>query len=109
MRRTLNNDQIIEYDLLKKLSEELIVDNFKRNPTFYFLMKTSSGYTIYSKCSLKQKIICRWAININIDTNEAILSCNEECEHKNPNKKRGSNLILFKMIFYLHFILNLSY
>ena len=33
--------------------------------------------------------MCRWTININIDTNEAILSCNKECEHKNQIKYKG--------------------
>jgi hypothetical protein len=88
-RKTLNNDQIVEYDLIKELSKNLIIDNYDRNPTFLKISKTSIGYTITRSCIMKQKFDCRWNININIDTNEAILSCNKECQHKNPIKYKG--------------------
>ena len=89
MRKTLNKDQTIDYELLKKISVELILDNYDRNPTFEFIKKSINGYDIYKKCHFKHKKVCRWLININIDTNEAILSCNKECEHKNPIKYEG--------------------
>jgi len=89
LRKTLNNDQIVEYDLIKELSKKLIIDNYGRNPTFRKIAKTSIGYTITRTCRIKQKVDCRWNININIDTNEAFLSCNKECQHENPIKHTG--------------------
>jgi hypothetical protein len=89
MRKTLNQEQAVEYDFIKKLSEKLIFDNYGRNPTFRCITKTSIGYSITRTCNIKQKVNCRWNININIDTNEAILSCNKECQHKNPIKYKG--------------------
>jgi len=82
-RKTLNNDQIVEYDLIKNLSEKLIIDNYDTNPKFHYIRKSGIGYNIYKFCSLKSKKFCRWIINININTNEAILSCNKQCGHKN--------------------------
>jgi hypothetical protein len=89
IRKTLNQEQIVEYDLIKTLSEKLIFDNYGRNPTFRYITKTSIGYSITRTCNIKQKVDCRWNININIDANEAILSCNKECQHKNPIKYKG--------------------
>ena len=86
LRKTLNNDQIVEYDLIKELSKKLIIDNYGRNPTFRKIAKTSIGYTITRTCVIKQKFDCRWNININMNTNEAILSCSKECQHENPIK-----------------------
>ncbi len=87
--KTLNQEQIVEYDLIKTLSEKLIFDNYGTNPTFRYITKTKIGYTITRICKPKQKVDCCWNININIDTNEAILSCNKECQHKNPIKYKG--------------------
>jgi hypothetical protein len=89
LRKTLNNDQIVEYDLIKKLSEKFIIDNYDRNPTFRKISKTSIGYTITRSCVMKQKVDCRWKININMDTNEVILSCSKECQDENPIKHKG--------------------
>jgi hypothetical protein len=89
IRKTLNKDQNDENDLIKKLSERLIADNFHRNPTFNYILKTSNGYTITRFCIIKHKVDCTWNIYINIDKNEAILTCNKECEHKNPIKHTG--------------------
>jgi hypothetical protein len=94
--KTLNQEQIVEYDLIKTLSEKLIFDNYGRNPTLRYIAKTKIGYTIMRICKSKQKVDCRWNININIDTNEAILSCNKECQHKNPIKYKG--LFSFKIV-----------
>ena len=94
IRKTLNKEQIVEYDLIKKLSEKLIIDNYGRNPTFQNMKKTKIGYTITRFCKPKQKVDCRWNIYIKIDTNEAILTCNKECQHKNPIKRLGLILIL---------------
>ena len=94
IRKTLNKEQTVEYDLIKKLSEKLIIDNYGRNPTFQNMKKTKIGYTITRFCKPKQKVDCRWNIYIKIDTNEAILTCNKECQHKNPIKRLGLILIL---------------
>ena len=67
LRKTLNKEQIVEYDLIKELSKKLIIDNYGRNPTFRKIAKTSIGYTITRTCRIKQKVDCRWNININID------------------------------------------
>jgi hypothetical protein len=72
LRKTLNNDQIVEYDLIKELSKKLIIDNYGRNPNFRKISKTSIGYTITRSCVMKQKVDCSWTILINIDTNEVI-------------------------------------
>ncbi len=90
------SQKVVEYDLIKELSEKFIIDNYNRNPTFKKISKTSIGYTITRSCVIKQKDDCRWNININIDTNEAILSCNKECQHKNPIKYKG--LFSFKIV-----------
>ena len=89
MRKTLNKDQTIDYELLKKISVELILDNYDRNPTFKSIIKTSTGYTIIRACTIKRKSDCNWNININMNTNEACLSCNKQCEHKNPIKLKS--------------------
>jgi len=89
IRKTLNKEQTVEYDLIKKLSEKLIIDNYGRNPTFRYIAKTSIGYTITRTCKPKQIICSSWNIYIKIDTNEAILTCNKECQHKNPIKYEG--------------------
>ncbi len=93
IRKTLNKEQAVENDFIKKLSEKLIINKYGRNPTFRYIAKTKIGYTITRICKPKQKFNCRWNININIDTNEAILSCNKECQHKNPIKHKGLFLI----------------
>ncbi len=89
IRKTLNKEQNDEFDLIKKLSEKLIAGNFHRNPTFNHISKTRNGYTITRLCKIKHKVDCTWNIYINIDKNEAILTCNKECEHKNPIKHTG--------------------
>jgi hypothetical protein len=40
LRKTLNNDQIVEYDLIKELSKKLIIDNYMR--LFYHAIKNVS-------------------------------------------------------------------
>jgi hypothetical protein len=82
-RKTLKKDQIIEFDLIKNLSEKLIIGNFNRNPTFKQIRKTFNGYFIQRRCYLKSKYLCGWSINLNINTNEALLSCGRVCEHTN--------------------------
>ena len=89
MRKTLKKDQIVEFDLIKNLSEKLIIDNYDRNPTFDYIKKTINGYIINRRCYLKNKRLCGWNINININTNEAILSRSRECEHTNPSKRKN--------------------
>ena len=92
-RTTLNKEQIVEYDLIKNLSEKLIIDNYCRNPTFRHITKTKIGYTITRVCKMKQITCTRWNIYINIDTDEAILTCDKECQHKNTIKHTGLILI----------------
>jgi hypothetical protein len=94
VRKTLNKEQAVEYELIKTLSVKLIIDNYGRNPTFQNMKKTKIGYTITRFCKPKQKVDCRWNIYIKIDTNEAILTCNKECQNKNPIKRLGLILIL---------------
>ncbi len=74
IRKNLIKDQNDENDLIKKLSEKLIADNFHRNPTFNHILKTSNGYTITRLCKIKHKVDCKWNIYINIDKNECLLS-----------------------------------
>jgi hypothetical protein len=81
LRKNLNKDQIIEYDLLRNLSEKLIMDNYERNPTFRRITKTGAGYSISRTC-YQNKADCNWNINININNNETILSCSKKCDHK---------------------------
>jgi hypothetical protein len=89
LRTTLDRNQIIEYDLIKDLSEKLILDSYNKNPTFERILKTSYGYNIIRSCHLRTETLCRWNISINIDTNEAILSSNKKCQHNNPIKRKG--------------------
>jgi hypothetical protein len=94
LRKTLNKEQIVEFDFIKKLSEKFIIDNYNRNPTFQKILKTSIGYTIGRTCSLKSQKFCSWTILINIDTNEVILSCSKECQHKYPIKYKGFLILI---------------
>jgi hypothetical protein len=88
VQKTLNNDQSAEYNLLKNLSDELMIANYKRNPIFNSIRKTCSGYTLYRHCIFQSKHTCTWIIKININTNEAKISCQEECNHE-ANLKKG--------------------
>jgi hypothetical protein len=107
-RKLLNKEQIDEYDLLKSLSEKFIIDKYDRNPTFRVILKTKIGYTITRNCILKCKPFCKWNIYMNIDTNEAILTCDKECNHENRLKKRqGSFLFINFLQTYSEFILSL--
>jgi hypothetical protein len=94
VRKTLNKEQAVEYELIKTLSVKLIIDNYGRNPTFQNITKTKIGYTITRFCKPKQKVDCSWNIYIKIDTNETIITFNKECQHKNPIKRLGLILIL---------------
>ena len=70
-KRNLNIEQNIEYDKIKKLSEQVIVDNFKRNPTRQNIFNGPNGFTIVKTCAKQKKKKCNWNIKININTNEA--------------------------------------
>jgi len=87
--KNLTVDQSSEYDLLKKLSEELIANNYNRHPTFSRILKTSTGYTIQRRCCIKSQYLCWWSIKINVNTNEATLSCTQDCQHQNPKKNKS--------------------
>jgi hypothetical protein len=57
--KTLNKDQIIEYELIRNLSEKLIIEYYDRNTSFELMIKTSIGYTVLRSCCLKKKkIMC---------------------------------------------------
>ena len=75
LRKTLNKDQNVEYNLLKSLSKKLIIDNYNRNSSISYIKKKKNGYNILRRCLKKQICYCRWSIKINIDTNKVILSC----------------------------------
>jgi len=72
----LDKNQNSEYDLVKNISENLIFDNYNRNTIFKRIAKTSIGFNIPRMFKIKQKKYWRWNIhiNINIDTNETIIS-----------------------------------
>ena len=89
MRKNLTTDQSAEFDLLKKLSEQLIVNNYDRNPTYHRITKTSTGYTIQKVCCINNQNLCYWSIKINVNKNEATLSCTQDCQHKNQKKHKS--------------------
>jgi hypothetical protein len=88
-KKDLNTEEKEEYDKIKKLSEQLIIDNFNRNPTFLYIAKTCNGYTIARICPILRKQDCLWYIKINLNTNKAILTCNKDCHHTNPKKNKS--------------------
>ena len=94
-KKDLNTEEKEEYDKMKKLSEHLFIDNFNRNPTFRSIAKTCNGYTIKRTCFKLRKHDCFWYIKININTNEAILTCNKDCHHTNPKKRKSIIKILY--------------
>lgn len=87
IKKNLNKKQSKEFDKIKNVSEQLLIENFKRNPTFRQIRKTNFGYSIDRYCFIQGKKECYWVINIKIRNNEATLSCNKDCQHKNPKKK----------------------
>jgi len=88
IRKNLGQSQIIEFNKLKKLSKQLIVENCDRNPKFSFMKKTANGYSLQSRCHKYTTCLvdCFWNININIYNNEAILFCSINCPHKQKLK-----------------------
>jgi len=94
IKKNLNKKQSKEFDKIKNVSEQLIIENFKRNPTFRQIRKTNFGYSIDRYCFIQGKKECYWVINIKIRNNEATLSCNKDCQHKNPKKKSITNLFI---------------
>lgn len=92
---TVNRENIKnEFEIIKNLSEHLIVDNFNRNPTFHRIRKTINGYSIDRHCYTKGKSACYWIININLNKNEATLSCSKNCLHYNPKKIKSFSFFL---------------
>ena len=83
-----------EFEIIKNLSEQLIVNNFNRNPTFHRIRKTINGYSIDRHCYTKGKSACYWIININLNNNEATLSCSKNCLHYNPKKIKSFSYFL---------------
>lgn len=61
-KKNLNKEQKRENDFIKKLSEQLIMENFSRNPTSHILIKTSTGYRLNKVCSIQNQHLCRWYI-----------------------------------------------
>ena len=86
-------DQKVEHNLLRKLSENLIIENCEINPSFRHIRKISSGYSLNSRCLIKGIYHCAWTINLNIQTNEAFLSYPKKCTHKNQIK--NSKILIF--------------
>ena len=100
IKKNLNKKQSKEFDKIKNVSEQLLIENFKRNPTFRQIRKTNFGYSVDRYCFIQGKKECYWVINIKIRNNEATLSCNKDCQHKNPKKKSIKNLFI-KIIEFL--------
>ena len=73
-RSNLKISQIKEYDLIQYLSEQLIIDNFNRKTKLLKIKYTSHGYSI-DRISRK-KDNCNWNINIDLNSNEATITCN---------------------------------
>jgi hypothetical protein len=80
-RKDLNKDETKEYDIIRSLSEQLIYVNFKRCPAFHRIQKNINGYYVSRRCNSKKNCCCFWAVNINIETNQAKLSCKKNCPH----------------------------
>jgi hypothetical protein len=77
LRKSLNKDQNVEYNLLKSLSKKLIIDNYNRDSSISCIKKKKNGYFISRRCYKKQIIYCTWNININIKKNEASITYNK--------------------------------
>ena len=88
-QKVLNYEQLVEFDKIKNLTEQLIIDNYNRNPIFNHLKKTSNGYSVYRRCFSQSKHnTCNWYINIDINRNEAIVSLSSnDCTHNIAKKK----------------------
>ena len=87
VRKLLTNEQSIEYEVIKNLSKQLIIDNYNINPTFKSVCKTKIGYSIYRQCLIGNKKVCHWKISIDINTNKVVISCNKHCLHIQKDKK----------------------
>ena len=91
-----DKEEIKELNSIKTISEELLVSNFNRNPTFRKIQKTFNGYVIFKRCKIKRISYCSWKIQININTNEVIISYNKDCQHTKQRKLKSFNSI-FKL------------
>jgi hypothetical protein len=85
-KKGFNKRQIEEDEIIKKLSEQLIVDNYNRNPTYTKTIKSPNGYKIQRRCCFKNQHLCKWPINIDRNINEANLSCDSQCNHTAQKK-----------------------
>ena len=45
-----------------------------------------NGFTIVKTCAKQKKKKCNWNIKININTNEAIITCDKNCQHRKSKK-----------------------
>ena len=72
-RNNLKKNQIKEYDLIDNLSKRLIIDNYNRTTKLLDIKNTSQGYSIDRRSGKKEN--CKWNINIDLNTNEATITC----------------------------------
>ena len=91
--KNLNTEYSKEYEIIKNLSGQLIIDNYKRNPTFGHIRRTTTGYYIERCCYIQGKHTCYWRNVINMNTNEVTLSCNKDCTHTDLKKKKSLKFI----------------
>jgi hypothetical protein len=98
-RKQLNsNEQKNEYEKIKNVSEQLLVDNLNRNTSFDRIIKSLTGYSISRCCYVNNKKACFWKINININKNEATLSSNSNCDHENQRKNKSLFVLLYNLL-----------
>lgn len=90
-KKDLNKEQIIEFNLIKSISEKLLISNLNRSPTFEHIYKTVDGYSVFRVCQLDN---CFWTVHINIINSLVTITCNKDCQHKNPRKRSLFILVL---------------
>jgi len=100
--KNLNTEHSKEYEIIKNLSGQLIIDNYKRNPTFGHIRRTTTGYYIERCCYIQGKHTCYWRNDINMNTNEVTLSCNKDCPHTDLKKKKSLKFTLGLLTFSLY-------
>ena len=98
-KKDLNKKQNREYDIIKNIAQKLIIDNFSRNPPFSYIRKSPNGFKINFRCFFQYKRVCNWNVNIDINTKESIISCDSECKHENPNRKKSKHFLFIAIFF----------
>jgi hypothetical protein len=54
-----------------------------------------NGYCIQKRCLYHLKTICNWLIKIYLNTNEATLSCREDCQHEISEQNKKFNFFIY--------------